>query len=182
VSWSSGDVFRTCPTTRRCKVDNHTPRSHYPEHKHNKGSTHSINLPQIPSPRKMQRQTRLRTPRTNSTTSPQHSTRTQYRYPCRLRKRRGQAIKHHGRVVEDISKKTVHFAFWFQRGAETVREEYCGEAAGGVLEHGEEEGVGGGSEGVAYAYAFWGVRDVVVECLVECIRDNIFRDQCIRED
>jgi hypothetical protein len=129
-------VVHTIPSWLHHSNRNNTHANNPNPTNNNKTQTHSINLPQIPPPRKMRTQTPLRTPRTHPTTSPQYTTHTQYRHPHCFRKSRAEAVENHGRVVEDIGCETVHFAFWFQGKPEPVREEDGGDAAGGFLEDG----------------------------------------------
>lgn len=71
----------------------------------------------------MRTQARFRTSRRNTTKRPQHARRAEQNDPRRPRKRRRQAVQHHGRIVEDIGREPVHFAFGLERRAEPVREQ-----------------------------------------------------------
>jgi hypothetical protein len=101
--------------------------------------THSIDLAQISLSRKMRTQTRLCTPCANPTQRSQATREAQHGHTNGFGERRRQAIENHGCIVEDVGRQTEHFTLWLESCAKTVREEDCGDAACGFLEHREEE-------------------------------------------
>ena len=104
----------------------------------------------------MRTQTRLGTPPSNTTQSPQHPRQTKHADPAHPRgDQRRETIKDHGQVVEDVRGEAVAFAFGFQGCAGAVGEEDCCDAAGGVLENVEEEGGCWGCGWVADSDAFF---------------------------
>ena len=102
----------------------------------------------------MRTQARLGAPRRDAAQGPQHARRTEQQHARSPWEGRRQAVQDHRRVVEDVGREPVHFALGFERGAELVREEDGGDAAGRFLEDGEEERGGGRGEGVADADAW----------------------------
>lgn len=94
----------------------------------------------------MRAQARLRAPRRNATQRPQHARQPQQPHPhhTRLGQRGREAVQHHGRIVEDVRCQSVHLALGFQGCAESVREDYCRDAAHAVLDYREQEGGGRG--------------------------------------
>ncbi|KAF6231171.1 hypothetical protein HO173_010671 [Letharia columbiana] len=53
---------------------------------------------------------------------------------------KGEAVKNHSRVIEDVRGKPVHFAFRLERGTEPVGEENRCYSAHALLDHREEKG------------------------------------------
>lgn len=117
------------------------------------GETYSIQLPNIPRPRKMSTQTRLTSSCRNTAESTQHARRTHYHPPQHHPDRncRRQTIQHHGHVVEDIRGKAESLALWLQSGAEPVCEENRSQPRRGLLRDLQQERGGRGGGGVAYA-------------------------------
>lgn len=109
--------------------------------KRKKESKYSIQLANIPPLRKMRTQTRLGTARSHTTQRPQHARTADNSYTRRPRRhQRRDTVEHHGHVIKHIRREPEHLALGLECAADAVREHYCREAAGYVLQDLEEEG------------------------------------------
>lgn len=103
----------------------------------------------------MRAQTRLRAPPSHSTERSQHPGCAQHSDTRRSRRdERRQTVQYHGDVVEHVCGEPVGLAFWFEGGADAVREEDCRDAPGAVLEDVKEKGGCWGGGCVANADAW----------------------------
>ena len=93
-------------------------------------STHRIHLAQIPRLRKMRTQTGFGTAGTNPAQGAQTARKAQDGHAQRLGEPWRQAVEHNGRVVEDVGRKSVPFAFGLEGGAKPMRKQDGGDAAG----------------------------------------------------
>ncbi len=123
--------------------------------------THGIQLAQVPPFCKVSTKTRLRATCCDSAQSSKNARKAQQDHPWGFWQGRGEAIKYHCRVIEDICRKSIHLTLWFERRTEPVCKEDGCYPTHALLEDGQKKCSGGRGCSIAHSHTCRLIRQTV---------------------